>query len=135
MTTVNLVSHLDLAAHRNSRSLLTGFHIRAAIARAAHIEQEGITSVRTSASDRYVSTDDRGRHSGGLGAIERLLYCVAGDTSGFCWLAQFVLREGRRSRMRCPQEATPPYTMVPPASRCTLCTAAWGVNGSAGAGE
>jgi hypothetical protein len=72
MTTVNLVGHLDLAVHRNSRSLLTGFHIRAAIARAAHIEREGITSVRTSASDRYVSTDDRGRHSGGLGAIERL---------------------------------------------------------------
>ena len=50
MRTVNVDGYLDELAHRNLLSLLTGFHILAAIARAAHIEREGITSVRTSAS-------------------------------------------------------------------------------------
>jgi hypothetical protein len=48
---VNLVDHLELAAFRNLAPPLTRFHIRAAIARAAHIEREGIISVRASASD------------------------------------------------------------------------------------
>jgi hypothetical protein len=50
MTTVNVVGHHEPASYPNLMSPLTGFHIRAAIARVAHIEREGITSVRTSAS-------------------------------------------------------------------------------------
>jgi hypothetical protein len=64
MTTVKVVGHLvKLAAYRNLPLHSTGFHILAAIARAAHIEREGITSVRTSASERRDTTDEQGQHS------------------------------------------------------------------------
>ena len=51
MMTGNLVDHLDLVDYLNFQSLLIGFPIRAAIAKAAHIEREGITSARRRASD------------------------------------------------------------------------------------
>jgi hypothetical protein len=59
MTTVNVDGDLGQLAYRN----LTGFHILAAIARVAHIEREGITSVRTFAFDGFVTTGDQGQYS------------------------------------------------------------------------
>jgi len=72
MTTVNLDGHHGELADRN----LTGFHILAAIARAAHIEREGITSVRTSVFDDFITTGDQGQYSPlteqiGIGGILR----------------------------------------------------------------
>jgi hypothetical protein len=52
MTTGNLVGHLNLVYYLNFQSLSIGFPIRAAIVRAAHIEQEGITSARRRVCDR-----------------------------------------------------------------------------------
>jgi len=51
MMTGNLVGHLNLVDYLNSQALLIGFPIRAAIARAAHIEREGSTSALTRDSD------------------------------------------------------------------------------------